>query len=59
LSKITKYFICVIAAIAYSLQLLKQHKLKQANKLNMMIARALLVLYVGLNIYFISQAFRG
>ena len=53
------FILCVIAANAYSLQLLKQGKLKQANKFDMMIAQVLLVLFFVLNIYFVSRAIHG
>jgi hypothetical protein len=51
--------LCIVAANTYSLQLVKQNRLVQANKFDMRIAQMLLVLYVGLNIYFISRAVRG
>ncbi|MGN6353114.1 MAG: hypothetical protein ACTHLB_06970 [Parafilimonas sp.] len=55
---ITLFFIlCVVAANTWSLQLLKQNKrIYDSNKFDMIIAQVLLVVYLGLNIYFISQA---
>jgi hypothetical protein len=54
---LTLFFIfSVIAATAYSLKLVKQNKMKRAQKFDMIIAQVLLILYVGLNIYFITKA---
>jgi hypothetical protein len=50
------FILIVIAANAWSLQLVKQNKLKQANKFDMIVAQVLLVLYAAFNIYFISKA---
>jgi hypothetical protein len=49
----------VITATAYSMRLAKNNKLKQANKFDMIMAQVLILLYVGLNIYFISVASAG
>ncbi len=54
---LTLFFIfSVIAATTYSLVLVKRNKPNQARKFDMIAAQALLILYVGLNIYFISVA---
>ncbi|MEP6683964.1 MAG: hypothetical protein ABJA35_11920 [Parafilimonas sp.] len=54
---ITLFFILIIvAANAWSLQMVKQNKLRQANKFDIIIAQVLLVLYAALNIYFITKA---
>jgi hypothetical protein len=46
----------VIASTAYSLKLVKQDKIKKAYKFDMLVAKLLLVIYLGLNIWFIFQA---
>jgi hypothetical protein len=46
----------VITATAYSMVLVKQNKLKKAERFDMITAQALLLLYIGLNIYFIVLA---
>ncbi len=54
---ITLFFIfCVIAATAYSMKLVKNHKIKQANRFDMITAQVLLLLYILLNVYFIVTA---
>jgi hypothetical protein len=53
------FILCVVASNAYSLRLVKQNKLSQANKFDMVIAQVLLVLYVALNVYFIGKAVHG
>ena len=53
------FILCIIAANTYSLQLVKQNKLKQANKFDMIIAQVFLILYLVLNIYFINRAVTG
>ncbi len=53
------FILCIIAANTYSLLLVKQNKLAQANKFDIVIAQVLLVLYAVLNIYFISKALHG
>ena len=54
---LTLFFIfSTIAATAYSLNLVKKNKLKEANRFDMIIAQILLVLYVASNIWFISKA---
>jgi hypothetical protein len=50
------FILFIIAANAWSLQLVKQNKLKKANRYDFLTAQVLLLLYVGLNIYFIMQA---
>ena len=53
------FILCIIAANTWSLKLLKQNKLKQANKFDIINALVLLLIYVILNIYFISRAVYG
>ena len=50
------FILIVIAANAWSLQLVKQNKLKRANKFDIIIAQVLLLLYIGFNLYFIMKA---
>jgi hypothetical protein len=50
------FILIVVAANAWSLQVVKQNKLKIANRFDMIAAQFLLVLYVALNIYFITNA---
>jgi len=49
----------VIAATAFSLRLVKQHKHKQARRFDMIAAQILLLLYLSLNIYFVVKANSG
>ncbi len=54
---ITLFFIlAVIMATAYSMNLAKKGKLKQANRFDMIAAQILLLIYLILNIYYISIA---
>jgi hypothetical protein len=54
---LTLFFIfSVISSTAYSLWLVKQNKIKQAQRFDLIIAQVLLLLYVALNIYFIARA---
>ena len=54
---ITLFFIfIVVAATAYSLKLVKDNKMKASKRFDMIAAQVLLLLYIILNIYFISQA---
>lgn len=54
---VTLFFIfLVVAASAYSLQLVKKNKLQKANRLDMIFAQVLLALYIIINIYCISSA---
>ncbi len=54
---VTLFFIFVIvAATSYSLKLVKHHKEIKARKFDMITAQVLLLIYVLLNIYFITQA---
>jgi len=54
---LTLFFIfAVITCTAYTLRLVKQNKIKQANRFDLVAAQVLLLVYVILNIYFISQA---
>jgi len=53
------FILCIIAANIWSLKLVKRNKLLRSNKFDTIIAQVLLVLYVLLNAYFISQAVYG
>jgi hypothetical protein len=54
---LTLFFIfAVITATAYSMQIYKKNNIKKANRFDMIVAQSLLLLYLGLNIYFISVA---
>lgn len=50
------FIFAVIACTAYVLRLGKQNKIKQANKFDMIAAQVLLLIYLGLNIYYILKA---
>ena len=50
------FIFAVITSTAYSLKLVKQNKLKLANRFDMIVAQSLLFIYVVLNIYFILKA---
>lgn len=50
------FIFAVITATAYSLQLVKAGKVKKAEKFDIIIAQALLLIYIILNVYFISVA---
>ena len=57
---ITMIFIFIIvASSAYALRLVKQDKIKQANRFDKVMSKILLVLYIVLNAYFISQAMKA
>jgi hypothetical protein len=57
---LTLFFIfAVITATAYSLRLVKNNKSKQAAKFDMICAQAFLLVYIVLNIYFITKANAG
>lgn len=57
---LTLFFIfSVIASTAYSLKLVKQNKTKQAYKFDKIMAQALLVIYIILNMYYITRAIKG
>ncbi len=57
---LTLFFIfAVITATAYSLKLVKENKATKANRFDMIAAQVLLLIYVILNIYFISKASAG
>ena len=57
---ITLFFIFAVAACsAIALRLGKQGKIKQANKFDFVIAQALLIVYLGLNFYYIFNAMKG
>lgn len=54
---LTLFFIfCVVACTTYSMRLVKTGRQKEATRFDMIAAQTLLVLYAGLNIWFISQA---
>jgi hypothetical protein len=54
---LTLFFIfTIITATAYSLLLVKKNKIRKAQKFDMIAAQVVLLLYVALNIYFISNA---
>jgi hypothetical protein len=57
---LTLFFIfSVITATVYSLQLVKENNEKKAHRFDMVTAQGLLLIYIILNIYFISQANAG
>ena len=57
---LTLFFIfTIITATAYSLLLVKKNKIKKAQRFDMIAAQIVLLLYVVLNIYFISNANAG
>lgn len=49
----------VVASSVYALKLVKQNKIKEANRFDMVAAQVLLVIYVAVNIYFIAKAQAG
>jgi hypothetical protein len=51
--------LAIISATAYTLNLVKKDKIKQANRFDMVAAQVILALYVLLNIWLISQAAKG
>ncbi len=54
---LTLFFIfSVISCTAYTLRLVKQNKMQQAHRFDLIAAQVLLIVYVALNIWFISQA---
>jgi len=54
---ITLFFIfAIVTATAYSLKLIKQNKEKKARRFDIICAQVFLLIYVLLNVYFISQA---
>ncbi len=54
---ITLLFIClIVASSVYSLRLVKQNQLKQANRFDFIMAQVLLGIYVLLNAYLITKA---
>ena len=57
---VTLFFIfMIITATAYSLRLVKTKDIKTAMRFDMIVAQLILILYVALNIYFISAAQPG
>ena len=51
--------LCVTAATAYSMKLVKKNQVEKAHRFDMLFAQLLLVLYAGLNLYFIWKATRA
>lgn len=57
---ITLFFIfAVITSSALSLKLIKANKLQQAHRMDLVLAQVVLLLYVALNVYFITKASNG
>ncbi|MBS1921687.1 MAG: hypothetical protein JST17_15685 [Bacteroidetes bacterium] len=57
---ITLFFIfCVIAANAYSLRLVKNNKIHQARRFDLVMAQVILIMYIGLNVWLIMKASSG
>jgi len=57
---LTLFFIlAVIAATTYSLKLVKQDKAKKAHQFDMLMAKIFIIVYIALNVWFISQAGKG
>jgi hypothetical protein len=50
------FIFTMIAASVYALKLTKANKINKANRFDMILAQVLLIVYVALNIYFISDA---
>lgn len=50
------FIFAVITSTVYALKLVKENKVKEANKFDMIAAKVLLVVYIALNIYFIWKA---
>ena len=50
------FIFSVITATAYSLRLVKKNKIAKAHRFDMMIAAIMFVIYIGANMWFISQA---
>lgn len=56
----TLFFIfVVIATSTFALKLVKDNRIKQANKLDFIVAQVMLAVYIILNIYFITNARNG
>lgn len=53
------FIFLVVASSVYSLKLVKQNKIKEANRFDMVAAQVLLIIYVAINIYFIAKAQAG
>lgn len=57
---ITLFFIfAVITSSAWSLKLIKANKLKEARRMDLILAQVVLLLYVALNVFFITRASSG
>ncbi|HMK04862.1 MAG TPA: hypothetical protein VK489_11750 [Ferruginibacter sp.] len=50
------FILAVVTATAFYMKMVKNNKTKLGHKYDMIIAQALLLLYIGLNIYFIAMA---
>lgn len=50
------FIFSVITCSVYALKLVKENKVKQANRFDMIAGQILMIIYVALNIYFISKA---
>jgi hypothetical protein len=50
------FIFCVITSTAYALRLVKKNQLEKAHRFDMIAAQVFLIIYIGLNLYFISQA---
>jgi len=53
------FIFCVVTSTAYSLRLVKQNKIKEAARFDRIISQVLLLIYIILNVYFISRATSG
>ena len=53
------FILAVVSSTAYSLQMMKKGKLKEADRFDKVIAQVLFLLYLVLNIYFIGMANKG
>jgi hypothetical protein len=57
---ITLFFIClIVGASVYSLRLVKKNQLEKANRFDFVIGQIILVIYVGLNVYCITNAVKA
>lgn len=57
---ITLFFIFgVITSSAWSLKLIKENKLQQARRMDLLLAQVVLLIYIALNVYFIANAKNG
>ena len=57
---ITLFFIfAVITSSAWSLKLIKANKIKEAHRMDLILAQVVLLVYVALNVFFITRAANG